>query len=269
VIDTVGGAALSPGGSGSVAENLQSPITNFLYLACGCFGSGFIATFCWRATGERQAAIYRKHYLKAIMRQDVGWHDARATTGLASTFAEATQLVETGLGTKLSEGLRFVGQFLGGVGVAFYFQWDLALVLLAISPMSVGAASFLNRVNGQVDRKMQEAFGSAGAACAEVLGAIRTVASFGAERRENARFEGLLAPAESVGIAAGWKRGLAQGLLSATGNLTISAGIVYVRARAATRADRRARAAHTATVPPPRSRTRTRRSARPRAMSRG
>jgi ABC-type multidrug transport system fused ATPase/permease subunit len=73
------------------------------------FGSGFIATYCWRWTGERQSATYRKRFLRAIMRQDVGWHDARATTGLAATFAEATQLVEIGLGTKLSEGLRFIG----------------------------------------------------------------------------------------------------------------------------------------------------------------
>lgn len=226
VIDTLGSSALG-GPSADVATNLRAPILNFVYIAVAAFGTGFLATYCWRCTGERQAAAYRKAFLRSIMRQDVGWHDARATRGLAASFAEATQLVETGLGNKLSEGLRFVGQALGGLSVAFYFQWDVALVLLAVSPLSIGAARFLNTVNGRTDRATQAAFADAGAVCAEVLAAVRTVASFCAEGRERLRFEARLAPAEAAGIRGGTAKGLAQGMLAATGNLTIAAGIVY------------------------------------------
>lgn len=253
IIDTIGDAALS-GETGSVADQLRAPIFAFVYIAIASFFAGFTATFCWRWTGERQAATYRKAYLRAIMRQDVAWHDARATRGLAAAFAESTQLVELGVGTKLSEGLRFVGQALGGVGVAFYFQWDLTLVLLAVSPLSVGAARFLNLINGQTDRTMQAAFSDAGAVCAEVLGAIRTVASFSAEPRERARFEERLEPAERAGAAAGGRKGVAQGLMSATANLTIAVGIVYgaqVRRIAARRSARGAKACRRRVSPQP------------------
>ncbi|KAG8461628.1 hypothetical protein KFE25_001246 [Diacronema lutheri] len=226
VIDAVGSAGLT-GDTSNVSSDVESAIFAFLYIAVAAFACGFIGTFAWKWTGERQAARYRMAYLRAIMRQDIAWHDARSTAGLASTFAETAQLVELGIGTKLSEGLRFLGQALGGVATGFYFEWDIALVLLAIAPFSIGSAAGLNTVTRRTSQRMAEAFGSAGAVCAEVLGAVRTVASFSAEPRERARFEALLAPAEAVGIRSGWQRGLAMGAMMGTENVLMAVGLVY------------------------------------------
>lgn len=36
--------------------------------------------FCWTRTGERQAARMRARYLKAVLRQDVGYFDLHVTS---------------------------------------------------------------------------------------------------------------------------------------------------------------------------------------------
>ncbi|KAJ1630783.1 ABC transporter type 1, transmembrane domain-containing protein, partial [Pavlovales sp. CCMP2436] len=166
VIPPIGASALG-GNAVDVEARLQETLRLYMYLAVGAFVAGFVATYCWKLTGERQAAQYRQHFLKAILRQDVAWHDARATAGLAAMFAESTQLVEEGLGVRLAEGLRFLGTGIAGVAVALSFQWNVALVLLALSPLAIAAASTLNRVNALTAKRTQAAFAIAGAAAAE------------------------------------------------------------------------------------------------------
>ena len=35
--------------------------------------------FCWTRIGERQSSLLRRKYLKAVLRQDVGFFDTRGT----------------------------------------------------------------------------------------------------------------------------------------------------------------------------------------------
>ncbi|CAK9139174.1 unnamed protein product [Ilex paraguariensis] len=50
------------------------------YLACGQWIGCFLEGYCWTRTAERQASRVRARYLKAVLRQDVGYFDLHVTS---------------------------------------------------------------------------------------------------------------------------------------------------------------------------------------------
>lgn len=69
-------------------------IDNAWYSAKWMFGLGAMSFFCswiqfftWMEAGERQAIVYRKKYLDALLRQDVAWFDKVNPNTLASKVA--------------------------------------------------------------------------------------------------------------------------------------------------------------------------------------
>ena len=55
---------------------------------------GWIYSSTFKVTGFRQAGLWRKHYLKAILRQDIEWFDVNDVNQLPSDISEATQKIE-------------------------------------------------------------------------------------------------------------------------------------------------------------------------------
>ena len=68
------------------------------------FAAGWIGNSCFEASGMAQGARWRKHYLKAILRQDIGWFDTNNPNELSSRIAACTQDLEAGINGKLTEG---------------------------------------------------------------------------------------------------------------------------------------------------------------------
>ena len=62
----------------------------FFYLAAGIFVAALLMYGCWMISGERQAIACRKAYLRALLKQEIGWFDLLNQTELASKFAADT-----------------------------------------------------------------------------------------------------------------------------------------------------------------------------------
>lgn len=90
---------------------------------------------CWAYSGERQIERIRKAYITAILRQDITWFDKNNPGELSSKVAEATVALNEGMGRKVGDFISFSFQFIGSLGVAFYFSWKLALVVLCGLPL--------------------------------------------------------------------------------------------------------------------------------------
>ena len=54
---------------------------NFWSLTLLCYVHELIEITCWRMVGERSAHRIRTEYLRAVLRQDVGFFDTRVSTG--------------------------------------------------------------------------------------------------------------------------------------------------------------------------------------------
>jgi len=143
-------------------------------LGVGCFVCAWIGHAGFKAAGLRQSAMWRKAYLTAILRQDVGWFDVNNPGELSSKIAESTQLIEEGIGSKLSVGSRMLMQFLGALAIAFYYTWDMSLVLVAISPISMFGAWYFSHSATAAYDKMSKAYAKAGGTAHESLSEMRT-----------------------------------------------------------------------------------------------
>ncbi len=71
----------------------------------------------------------RQRYVKAILRQDIGWHDKAEEGSLTTRIALDTQLVQDGMGEKLGIAITAMSGFIAGIIIAFANGWKLSLVM--------------------------------------------------------------------------------------------------------------------------------------------
>ena len=108
--------------------------------------------------------------------------------------------------------IYYTGSFVICNGVAFYYGWDLTLVILSLVPLNAFFGGLAARVQTSFAAKETEAYGKAGALVEEVLSSIRTVVAFGGEKKEVERYDDLLEEAKKKGIQRGMLTGLSGGI---------------------------------------------------------
>ena len=97
-------------------------------------------------------------------------------------------LIQTGLGDKIGATIQALTTLVGGFGIAFYFGWKLALVVLSLTPLIMLTGMLTGKVMAAFTSKEQHAYAAAGAIAEEVISSIRTVVAFGGEQDELKRY---------------------------------------------------------------------------------
>ncbi|MBA0610211.1 hypothetical protein Godav_011082 [Gossypium davidsonii] len=111
--------------------------------ACGRWVGSLLDGFCWTRTGERQATRMRTRYLKAVLRQEVGYFDlnmtntAEVVTGIAYDCFTIQEVLSEKVPTLITRGVTFIGTCIA----AFLILWRLAIVFF---PFLSAAASYFN-----------------------------------------------------------------------------------------------------------------------------
>eukprot|EP00457_Paulinella_chromatophora_P000433 gb/GEZN01000433.1/.p1 GENE.gb/GEZN01000433.1/~~gb/GEZN01000433.1/.p1 ORF type:complete len:1384 (+),score=244.98 gb/GEZN01000433.1/:399-4154(+) len=221
-------AAGGLGGTGAQLEKTFDRIVIKMMVVGGiAFVGGWLGEAGWSVSGLRQSAKWRQFYLKAILRQDVAWYDTSNPSELSSRIAESTQAVSEGISSKLALGTRYLGQGVCGLGVAFYYSWDLSLVLLALSPIVMFGTWFMTKATTDAARDTADAYAAAGGVAGETISALRTVASLTAEPSQAAKYGASLEQARKAGVRKSYRVGFANGLLFASGNTMAAVGFIY------------------------------------------
>ena len=187
-MDVMGLQAVGDG----MKDSFNDIALKMVLLGAGCFVAAWIGEAGWKVSGLRQSAMWRKTYLAAILRQDIGWFDVNNPGELSSKIAEKTQLIEEGIGSKLSLGSRMLMQGVGGMIIAFYYTWKMSLVLMAISPVAIFGAWYFSYAASQASEETSKAYSKAGGTANESLSELRTVAALGAEERQASKYVGWL-----------------------------------------------------------------------------
>jgi ABC-type multidrug transport system fused ATPase/permease subunit len=178
-------------------------------------------------SGERMAAGLRKDAFRAILSQETSWFDAHRTGELLNRLSSDTAVVQKALTTNVTNGLRAAAMAVGGTGMLFALSPSLALLSLGlIPPVALGGVVYGRYLQGQ-QRAVQEALGEASAAAEEILGQVRTVRAFAAERAEARRFaakvDGSYALARRIGVVAAYF----DGAVHAAANVSLVAVLWY------------------------------------------
>ena len=178
-------------------------ISTFLvYLALGQLVTASLGYAALEPTSVLVAQLWRERYLRAVLRQDVGWFDVNGGGGILAAMAEDTAAVQRGTGIQLGLALMNGVSTLGALVLAFSWagHWNVALVCIAVVPLLVLASAVMLITNERMSKYESKAFLAAGAISSEAIGAMRTVQALNAQDGIIERFRHALVPAERAGL---------------------------------------------------------------------
>ncbi|CAL9081642.1 unnamed protein product, partial [Musa textilis] len=215
----------------SIVREVSKVVLKFVYLAAGSGVASFLQVACWMITGERQATRIRGLYLKAILRQEIGFFDNETSTGeVIGRMSGDTILIQDAIGEKIKlyvdihcnhylpknhlicpfqvgKCLQLAATFFGSFVVAFTKGWLLSLVLTASIPLIVIAGAAMSLIIFRSSSRGQKAYAEAGTVVEHTVGSIRTVAAFNGEKQAINNYKKLIKKAYGAvvqeGIAAG------------------------------------------------------------------
>ncbi|KAL0418478.1 UNVERIFIED_CONTAM: ABC transporter B family member 11 [Sesamum radiatum] len=175
--------------TGRVVNEVSKISVKFVYLALGAGTAAFSQMACWMITGERQAVRIRNLYLRAILRQDIGYFDKETNTGeIVERMSTDTVILQDAMGEKIGKFLQLSASFLGGFVIALIQGWLLTLVLLSAIPLLVISAAFMTVVMAKLTSRGHAAYSEAAVVVEQTISSIRTVASFTGERQAVANY---------------------------------------------------------------------------------
>ncbi|KAM1357938.1 hypothetical protein ACFX2I_045043 [Malus domestica] len=185
----------------------------FIYLALASWVACFLEGYCWTRTGERQTARMRSRYLKAVLRQDVGYFDLHvtSTSEVVTSISNDIQVIQDVLGEKVPDFLSKVSTFIAGYMVAFILLWELAMVGLPFALLLVVPGWICGTTLTGLARKRREENIKAGTIAEQAVSSLKTVYAFAGENKTIAQFCAALHGTIKLGLKEGLVKGLAIG----------------------------------------------------------
>lgn len=208
-------------------EEMKEVCFKFIYIGVAIWIAGAFQASLLTLVSTRIANRLRIAYFRAIMRQDVGYFDVNSAAELNTRLFDDISKVQNGVGDKVGLCLQSASQVhiyaltvytcnfqvLAGIVVGFYFGWEMALVILACTPI-IAATGYLYFVTTTAASKTElDSYAKAGDVAQEALSSIRTVTAFGGQQSELERYTANLTEAKNAGIKKHTITGLNTGLL--------------------------------------------------------
>ncbi|RXH86364.1 hypothetical protein DVH24_017417 [Malus domestica] len=198
---------------GHIVPMISKVSLKFVYLAIGTGAAALLQVACWMVTGERQAARIRGKYMKAILRQDIGFFDTETSTGeIIGRMSGDTILIQEAMGEMVGKFIQLCSTFLGGFVIAFVKGWRLTVVLLATIPAIVIAGAVMATIMSRMSSRGQSAYAEAGSIVEQTVGSIRTVASFTGEKQAIEQYNQKLKVAYNTMVQQGLVTGIGLGI---------------------------------------------------------
>ena len=164
--------------------------------------------------GQKQGTRLRTEYLKAIVRQEMGFFDLIDPAELSSRVESDCKTIIEGTEDKIVMFVYGIFTFMGGFIVAFIRGWQLALILLALTPFQAVAGFLYGRFVSKAVERTADAYGRAGAIAEQALSSIRTIVGLAGEDKECERYSRELEHTKSTMIKFGLIQGISIGFFS-------------------------------------------------------
>ncbi|CAL5375969.1 unnamed protein product [Camellia sinensis] len=169
---------------------------------------------CWRMIGERSAHRIRTEYLRAVLRQDVGFFDTQTSTGdiMHGISSDVAQIQEV-MGEKMAHFIHHIFTFICGYTVGFLRSWKISLAVLAVTPLTMLCGIVYKAVYVGLTTREEVSYRKAGSVAEQAISSIRTVLSFVAEDQLASRYAGMLEKAVPFGAKIGFAKGAGMGVI--------------------------------------------------------
>ncbi|XP_052083244.1 ATP-dependent translocase ABCB1-like isoform X2 [Mytilus californianus] len=197
----------------ATTESFEDKMTTYAiyYLIIGgaVLFSGYLQIACFMTACERQVNKIRKHFFRAILRQEIGWFDKHQSGELTTRLSDDLERVREGIGDKLSLLIQFTAQFFAGFAIGFWKSWKMTLVMMSLTPVLAILAAYFSSLMQNFAKREQALYADAGSVAEEVISCMRTVVSFNGQKQEVKRYGKSLEETKQIGI----KKSMVTGLL--------------------------------------------------------
>ncbi|KAJ3099285.1 GTPase-activating protein [Phlyctochytrium planicorne] len=198
-------------------DNLLSDVkTNtlfFLYLAAITFVTTYIYMAIFVATGEKITHRMREQYLRAVLRQDITWHEVQGAGEISTRITSDMLLIQDAISEKVPIAATQIFTFIAAFSIAFYRSARLTGVLLCAVPLIVLSVAVMNVISAKLQRNILTSYSKAGTVAEECISAVRTVAALNAQDKMSRRYTTQLQGAVTWGIRKSVVTGLGTGIL--------------------------------------------------------
>lgn len=211
IMNSIG--SVSNTSSNNFVHKINENAVFLLYLACAAFVACFLEGYCWTRTGERQAARMRSRYLKAVLRQEVGYFDVHvtSTSEVITSVSNDSLVIQDVLSEKVPNFVMNASMFFGSYIVAFAMLWRLAIVGFPFIVLLVIPGLMYGRTLMGLAKKIRDEYNKAGTIAEQAISSIRTVYSFAGENKTIVAFSDALEGSVKLGLKQGLAKGLAIG----------------------------------------------------------
>ncbi|KAH9295405.1 hypothetical protein KI387_038993 [Taxus chinensis] len=210
--DLINGFGKNQGNTAKMVDLVSKNALNFVYLGVVVLFSSWAEIAFWMHTGERQVGKWRRQYLEALLKQDVGFFDTDARTGdIVFSISTDTLLVQDAISEKVGNFIHYLSTFVAGLVVGFVSTWRLALLSVAVIPGIAFAGGLYAYTLTVLTSKSSKAYANAGNIAEQVIAQIRTVYSFVGENRTLKSYSEALQITQKLGYKGGMAKGLGIG----------------------------------------------------------
>jgi ATP-binding cassette subfamily B (MDR/TAP) protein 1 len=179
---------------------LDKKVLDFVYLAIGEFILVYVATAGYIYTGSHVAAKVREEYLKAVLRQNIGYFDKLGAGEVTTRITADTNLVQDAISQKVALTLTGVATFVTAFVIGFIRYWKLTLIcsctVVAIVLVMGGGSRYIVKFN----KKSLAAYAVGGTVAEEVLSSIRNATAFGTQDKLARQYDSHLVEAQKWGF---------------------------------------------------------------------
>ncbi|GAB4832234.1 ABC transporter B member 15, variant 2 [Ancistrocladus abbreviatus] len=194
-------------------HNINRDALFLCFVGAGAWCLCFLEGYCWTRTAERQATRMRARYLKAVLRQDVGYFDLNvtSTSEVITSVSSDCPVIQDCISEKVPNFLSNVTAMISNYLLAFFMEWRLAIVGFPFVVLLVIPGFMYGRILMGLARKIREEYNRAGIIAEQAISSIRTVHAFVVENKTLADFSAALEGSVKVGLKQGLAKGLAIG----------------------------------------------------------
>ncbi|GAA6011919.1 hypothetical protein JCM10207_003429 [Rhodosporidiobolus poonsookiae] len=176
--DPVGGAAALDAAKGRLYREVNKQALLLLYIMIGMFLTTTFSTAVWSYTAGKVTRRVRERYLKAILVQNIAYHETTGSGAIVSRIEVDTHLFGEGIADKVPIATTYLSTFIAGFVIGIVRSWRLALALAVMVPITTAAGSVLECLTSNLKRQQLDAVSRGATMVEEAISSVRAIAAF-------------------------------------------------------------------------------------------
>ena len=201
-------------------HGLRAAMLVILALAIATYMRSYLVTWL----GERVVAELRNQVYSHIIRMPPGFFETTRTGEVLSRLTTDTTVVQTVIGSTVTQALRNILLTIGGVSLLVYSNPKLTGLVLLVVPLVIVPIVVFGRLVRRLSRAAQDRLADVSGRAEETVNAVRTVQAFAQEERESRVFSA----ASEAAFEAAATRAQARSMLAAVVITLVFGAIVAV-----------------------------------------